>query len=53
MKAVKRQVYRFSCSREHCPSHKHLEDPLDGVSEGLEVLDGLGAEAPAGAGAAV
>ena len=40
-------------AREYCPSHKHLEEPLDDASEGVEVLDGLETEAPAGAVAAV
>lgn len=38
--------------REYCPSHKHLEEPLDGSPEGVEVLDGGGTE-PATAAAAV
>jgi hypothetical protein len=37
----------------YCPSHKHLEEPLDGPREDLEVLDGVETEAPAVAGAAV
>ena len=40
-------------ARDYCPSHKHLEEPLDSPLGTLEVLDGLQTEAPAGAGAAV
>jgi hypothetical protein len=38
--------------RDYCPSHKHLEEPLDGVVEDLGVLDESRTGAPAGAGAA-
>jgi hypothetical protein len=39
--------------RDYCPSHKHLEEPLDGpVVEDLSVLATSGTEAPTGAGAA-
>jgi len=40
-------------ARDYCPSHKHLEEPLDGPSEDLGVFDEVQTEAPAGAGAAV
>jgi hypothetical protein len=40
-------------AREYCPSHKHLEEPLDGPREDLEVLDVVRTEAPAGAGVPV
>jgi hypothetical protein len=38
--------------RDYCPSHKHLEEPLDGVVEDLTVLDESQTRAPTGAGAA-
>jgi hypothetical protein len=39
--------------RDYCPSHKHLEEPLDGPDvEDLSVLATSGTEAPTGAGAA-
>jgi hypothetical protein len=38
--------------RDYCPSHKHLEEPLDGVVEDLSVLDESRTGAATGAGAA-
>ena len=40
-------------TRDYCPSHKHLEELLDGPPEEVEVFAGVQTEAPAGAGAAV
>jgi hypothetical protein len=39
--------------RDYCPSHKHLEEPLDGLVEDLSALDESRTEAPAEVGAAV
>ena len=37
--------------RDYCPSHKHLEEPLDGAFEDLSVLEESETEALTGAGA--
>jgi hypothetical protein len=36
--------------RDYCPSHKHLEEPLEGLVEDLSVIDESRLEAPAGVG---
>ncbi len=37
--------------RDYCPSHKHLEEPLDGLVEDLSVIDGPETAVPAVVGA--